>query len=227
MKRMNSRLLFGAAIAALLAVDPTAGVAQTTFQACRIPNVGAIYMINVAGAPAACLDASHVAFSWTEGGAPADGSVTTAKLADGAVTSLKVADGTIGVADIATDGVGAAEIVADAVGTSEIAANGVGTAEIADGAVTQAKLDAGVSLGFTTVTARIGTGTSLPAGSSTFISSVCLAGEVVTGGGAVNVNANGVYVKQSYPSGGNAWNVTYQNTSGFAETGYAYAMCAS
>ena len=40
----------------------------TTFTACRVPDVGAIYMIGVAGAPPACLEPSHIQFSWTEGG---------------------------------------------------------------------------------------------------------------------------------------------------------------
>lgn len=75
---------------ALLSAPIVPASAQTTFQACRVPNVGAIYMIGVAGAPSACLDASHVAFSWTEGGTPADGSITAAKLAPQAVTPSKI-----------------------------------------------------------------------------------------------------------------------------------------
>jgi hypothetical protein len=245
MNRMNSRFLVGAAIAAFAAIVPTPGTSQTTFQACRVPAVGAIYMINVAGAPAACLDASHVAFSWTEGGTLADGSVTSAKIADGtiaaadlgagAVTTAAILDGTIGVADIATDGVGAAEIVADAVGTSEIIANGVGTAEIADGAVTLAKLNAGVPLGFSSVVMRLSSaiGTPLPAGQSTFISVDCLPGEVAVGGAGVNQNRIGVHLKQFYPtplSDGatpTGWNLSYENTTGVAATGYLYVLCAS
>ncbi len=91
MNRIGSGVLLGVAIAAVVGLDARAVDAQTTFQACRVPGVGAIYMINVAGAPSACLDAAHVAFSWTEGGAPADGSVTTAKIANGAVTTAKLA----------------------------------------------------------------------------------------------------------------------------------------
>ncbi|MGE0160132.1 MAG: hypothetical protein AB7T31_12045 [Gemmatimonadales bacterium] len=87
----NSYAMAAAALAIGLAVDGAPALAQTTFQACRVPSVGVIYMINVGDAPTACLDASHVQFSWTEGGAPADGSITTAKLANNAVTTAKLA----------------------------------------------------------------------------------------------------------------------------------------
>ena len=43
--------------------------AQTTYDACYVPSVGAIYLIKQAGLPAACLAQGHVAFSWTSGGA--------------------------------------------------------------------------------------------------------------------------------------------------------------
>jgi hypothetical protein len=113
----------------LLSFGETAVSAQTTFNACRVPGVGAIYMVGVAGAPSACLDASHVAFSWTEGGAPADGSITTVKLADGAVTSAKIADGTITVADVVPSSVQARVTGTCAVGNyvTAIAANGAVT----------------------------------------------------------------------------------------------------
>lgn len=41
--------------------------AQQTFQACYVPEVGVIYLINQQGLPTACVTASHVPFSWTEG----------------------------------------------------------------------------------------------------------------------------------------------------------------
>jgi len=108
--RMNTPTLRGLVVAALVTlVVPSASDAQT-FEACRVPSVGVIYMINVGDAPAACLDPSHVQFSWTEGGAPADGSITTAKLADGAVTSAKIADGVVSEADLAANSVGASEL---------------------------------------------------------------------------------------------------------------------
>lgn len=90
----NSSAFVLAALAFGLALDG-APVAAQTFEACRVPSVGVIYMINVGDAPAACLDPSHVQFTWTEGGAPADGSITTAKLADAAVTAAKIAGGAV------------------------------------------------------------------------------------------------------------------------------------
>jgi hypothetical protein len=66
MKRMFS---VAAVLTALVSVDGSAASGQT-FRACRVPGVGAIYMIGVAGAPTACLDAAHVEFQWTEGGGP-------------------------------------------------------------------------------------------------------------------------------------------------------------
>lgn len=94
--------------------------AQTTFTACRVPDVGAIYMIGVEGAPSACLDESHIEFSWTEAGTLAEGSVTTTEILDGtvasvdigadAVTSTQLADGTAAVVDLAFDPATQAEL---------------------------------------------------------------------------------------------------------------------
>jgi hypothetical protein len=125
-----NRLPPALALATVAALCASPAAAQTTFTACRVPNVGAIYMIGVTGAPTACLDASHVEFSWTEGGAPADGSITTAKLADGAVTSAK----------IATDAVDAAAIATGAVGSAEILNGSIATADIADGTIAAADM---------------------------------------------------------------------------------------
>lgn len=50
-----------------LGTAPVAG--QETYEACYVPDVGAIYLINQTGLPTECLDAAHVAFSWTDGGA--------------------------------------------------------------------------------------------------------------------------------------------------------------
>jgi len=137
--------------------SPADSAAQTTFRACRVPDVGAIYMIGVSGAPTACLDGSHVEFSWSEGGAAlADGSVTTAKLADDAVTAAKIvagavgsseiADGSVSSTEIALGGIGTAQLQDGGVAAADIAAGAVGTAAIADGAVTAAKLGGDVNL---------------------------------------------------------------------------------
>jgi hypothetical protein len=115
--------------------------AQTTFRACRVPDVGAIYMIGVAGAPTGCLDVTHVEFSWTEGGATVDdGSVTEVKIADGAVTSAKIADGTVGAADLAPDAVDSSIITDGSVGAADLAGGAVTTSAIAADAVTGAQI---------------------------------------------------------------------------------------
>jgi hypothetical protein len=101
----------GVAIAVLATGYATPVAAQTTFWACRVPAVGVLYII--ADAAALCLDAGHVKFSWTDGGAPADGSITTAKLADNAVTSAKIANGTIAAADLAAGLVPGVEYAVD------------------------------------------------------------------------------------------------------------------
>ena len=133
MNRLHARFLIGASFVCLLGVAPSAGSAQTTFTACRVPVVGVLYLLAAPADP--CLDAAHVKFSWTDGGAPADGSITSAK----------IADGTIVAADIAVDGVTGAAIAPAAVGSTEILDGSIQTADVANGAITQAKLDAAVS----------------------------------------------------------------------------------
>lgn len=121
-----ARLAIAPALAAAL-LAPVAALAQTprTFTACYVPDVGAVYMIKETGLPAACLAASHVEFSWTDGSSDlADGAVVTAKLADGAVTTLKLAD--------------------LAVTATKIDDGAVGTTALADASVTQAKLGSDV-----------------------------------------------------------------------------------
>lgn len=111
MKKLFTRGLLAASAFLLASLAASEIQAQTTFTACRVPDVGAIYMIGVEGAPSACLDQSHIEFSWTEGsGSLAEGSVTTTEILDGtvasvdigadAVTSAEIADGSVGSADV-------------------------------------------------------------------------------------------------------------------------------
>ena len=64
MKRILARIALAVA-AGLLVLGPAPVSAQTTFTACRVPDVGAIYMIDVAGAPTDCLDSMGCCFKKT------------------------------------------------------------------------------------------------------------------------------------------------------------------
>src|SRR5688572_23333425 len=90
MPSLAARTLAGVGLA--LATTGSVSAQTSPFTACRVPGVNVIYMIDFgSGSPTACLDPAHVQFTWTEGGAPGPGSVTTAMLADGAVTTAKLA----------------------------------------------------------------------------------------------------------------------------------------
>lgn len=41
---------------------------QTVYYACYVPDVGAIYMIKIAGTPSSCLSTNHVEITWNEEG---------------------------------------------------------------------------------------------------------------------------------------------------------------
>jgi len=53
---------------ALAVLAPATASAQTVLHACYRPESGSAYRIKVAGAPSACVQATHVAFSWTDPG---------------------------------------------------------------------------------------------------------------------------------------------------------------
>ena len=57
-----------AALCALCLARPAAAQAPTTYQACYVPSLGALYLIGLPGLPTACLSTTHVAISWTSGG---------------------------------------------------------------------------------------------------------------------------------------------------------------
>jgi hypothetical protein len=125
------------ALAALLAAGFAAPASAQTFEACRVPAVGVIYMINVGDAPTACLDPSHVQFTWTEGGAPPSNSVTSAM----------IVDGTLAAVDHAFSSVSSPAIVDGSVALVDHAAGSVNSATIVDGSVAAADLAAGLVVG--------------------------------------------------------------------------------
>lgn len=113
-----------AVMAAVLTPPLLAQEGPQTFHACYVPQVGAMYLIQLDGLPETCLSENHVEISWTEGeDGIADGAVTTEKLADGAVTEVKMADGSVTAAALA-DGSVTTDALADAaVSASKIASD--------------------------------------------------------------------------------------------------------
>lgn len=125
------RLLFTLLLVLLVpALAPTDARAQTTFRACRVANVGAIYMIGVTGTPSSCLDPSHTEFSWTEGGTPAAGSITAEHLAAGAVTAVKIASNAVAATHIGAGAVGSSEVADNSLTKADLAAGSVGASEL-------------------------------------------------------------------------------------------------
>lgn len=79
-------------------------MAPMSYRACFVPQVGAMYLLDLPGLPTQCLSATHQEIAWTDGTGPAllaDSSVTTGALANDAVTNAKVADNAIGSAEVA------------------------------------------------------------------------------------------------------------------------------
>ena len=87
---------------------------------------------------------SNASFTWitpgTGTGTPADGSITTAKLATGAVTAAKIASNTITSTQIAANAIGNSELGSGAVQATNIAGGAVGSTQIATNAITNSKI---------------------------------------------------------------------------------------
>lgn len=212
--RLLIRISTTLGLCAILHAEPAAAQG-TTYFACYVPTVGAMYLIKLPGLPGACLSTSHQQVSWTDGAALTDGSITTPKLADGAVTTAKLLDGGVGTVDLA-DG---------AVTSPKLAAGSVGTAQLADGSVTSAKLASGGSrLGVPHIV-QVGPLTA-PNQSGGALEASCPAGEVILSGGYMT--SSGVaYFTASYPLDTTTWRVVVFNNSGSSMTFGAYALCAA
>jgi hypothetical protein len=83
------------------------------------------------------------------------------------------------------------------------------------------------------VIVRVGSPFTVPAHGAAIGAVSCLAGERPTGGGGVNGNTPGVYVRQSTPSPSvagstpDAWAVQYENTTGSSAIAHAMVICAA
>lgn len=143
------RTLLLAVISLTLVAQPIDG--QTTFDACYVPEVGALYLIGLPGLPTECLSSNHQPVSWSDGTSGieagsvgtnelADAAVTTAKLAEASVATSKIGPAAITTATLADEAVGTAKLGNAAVTAAKIAADAVTSAAIADGSVGQADL---------------------------------------------------------------------------------------
>lgn len=118
----------------LTAMTTTPVDAQTpqTFRACFVPQVGAMYLLDLPGLPTACLSEGHEEITWSEGGPLPDASVTSAKIAADAVDGTHIADGAITLEDLAPGTIGGA----GSVGPGQIAENSITSGQIVNGQVT-------------------------------------------------------------------------------------------
>lgn len=111
---------------------------ETTFHACYVPNVGAVYMIKIPGLPEGCLSDLHVEISWTDGSATSSGGNLAGVIAgEGLVGGGTEGEVTLGIGD---QGVGSAMLADGAVTASKLADGAVTSSKFVDGAVTASKL---------------------------------------------------------------------------------------
>jgi hypothetical protein len=208
----------------------------TTYRACFVPQVGAMYLLDLPGLPTACLSVEHQEITWSDGAAPLAGSVDTDALADDAVTGAKIANGSVGILDIGTNAVGRLEIETDGVASAEIAANAVGASEIAAGAVGASEIATGAVGSAQIATGAVGESeldisyqqrsyvTRITANSTQTVTMDCAGSEEVLGGGYSL--GSGLTVRASFPSGSGTWAVTAQNSTGSLVPIVIYTICA-
>jgi len=157
--------------AALTMLGATPAASQQAFRACYVPQVGAMYLLDLPGLPTECLSTEHEQISWTEGGAVgsvgsddledgavttpkigsaavtasniAPGAVTAAALSEGSVTSVALADSTVGPSHMRAGSVLESHLGTESVGSDQIQFGAVGAADLAIGAVQGYHISAG------------------------------------------------------------------------------------
>jgi len=137
MTRYHKTIMLALGLLSLTARSVDAQEPQT-FRACFVPQVGAMYLLDLPGLPTTCLSEGHEEITWSEGGPLPAGSVTSAKIATDAVDGTHIAAGAVNSAHIADGAITAADLAPGTIGGVE--PGDINTEELADGAVTSAKI---------------------------------------------------------------------------------------
>lgn len=120
---------------ASIALTAAPALAQgATVHACVVPQVGAVYLLDLPGLPTECLSEEHQEVRWTDG-TVLPGSVNTDLIADRAVTSAKLAPAAVGEEQLVEAAVTASHIAPQAVGSSELRSGSITGVHLAPGAV--------------------------------------------------------------------------------------------
>lgn len=87
---------------ALCAMTTTPVDAQESqsYRACFVPQVGAMYLLDLPGLPTACLSEGHEEIAWSEGGSLPDASVTSSMISMDAVDSTHIAADAVGPSEL-------------------------------------------------------------------------------------------------------------------------------
>lgn len=197
----------GIALAILLPAAPPASAqapAPVTFFACYVPSIGAMYMIKLDGLPSACLGASHVEITWTDGAGTGAGTITGVTAGDGLTGG-----GTTGAVSLAVmfGGPGTATSVARSdhahqragtdntgVGVNALAANTTGASNTAVGAGALSANTTGANntaLGFRALQSHVGADGNTAIGFEALQRTVSGRLNTAVGAGALEANVTG------------------------------------
>ena len=213
--RRSVALIAAIAMVGWLAPWSLAAQETTEFQACYVPEVGAMYLINLPGLPTDCLSENHEPVSWRDGEGLGPGSVTSEHLAprsvtsesieNGAVDSRTLAPGAVGAQALADNAVTPGKLAPGAVSAAALAGNAVERQALAPGAVSGLHLDLG--LHWYTATQPDSWGPLV----SRSIRRSCPNGERVLAGGWVSSGSNDLSITGSWALNRTTWQVTGRN----------------